>query len=166
MRLQWLMRLSPRWRARWVRVLFNLHPAFRGTGGRVIHVSDDFRCIRIRLPFSWRTRNIVGSIYGGSLFAVTDGSHPMMLMAALGKDYVLWDKSASIRYRRPGYTTLEAACILSDNDMALIQERLRTQDELEHCFVIELKDGDGVVYAIVERTVYIAHKHHYTQKTT
>jgi acyl-coenzyme A thioesterase PaaI-like protein len=45
---------------------------------------DDLSHIRIRLPLTWRTKNIVGSLYGGSLFAMTDGVHPMMLMAALG----------------------------------------------------------------------------------
>ena len=33
--MQWLARLPPRWRARAMRLGFNLHPAFRGTGGRV-----------------------------------------------------------------------------------------------------------------------------------
>ena len=72
----------PEWRARLMRVGFNLHPAFRATGGRVLHVSPDFHHIRIKLPLLRRTRNIVGSMYGGSLFAVTDGAHPTMLMSA------------------------------------------------------------------------------------
>ena len=88
-----------------MRVGFNLHPAFRATGGRVLHVSPDFHHIRIKLPLLRRTRNIVGSMYGGSLFAVTDGAHPM-LMSALGSDHIVWDKAASIRYRKPAYTTL------------------------------------------------------------
>ena len=31
---------------------------------------------------------------------------------------------------------------------------------------MELKDKDGVVYAVVERTIYIADKKYYKQKTT
>jgi hypothetical protein len=103
MKPAWLNKLSPAWRARMVRLGFNFHPAFRGTGGRVTHVAKDLRHIRIRLPLTWKTRNIVGSLYGGSLFAITDGAHPMMLMAALGDDYIIWDKAASIRYRKPGF---------------------------------------------------------------
>ena len=72
-----------------MRMGFNLHPAFRGTGGCVEHVAHDMSHIRIRLPLNWRTRNVVGSIYGGSLFAVTDGVHPMMLMSALGDGVIV-----------------------------------------------------------------------------
>ena len=96
MKPAWLGKVPAAWRARMVRLGFNFHPAFRGTGGRVVHVSPDLRHISIHLPLSWRTKNIVGSLYGGSLFAITDGAHPMMLMAALGKGYIVWDKAAEI----------------------------------------------------------------------
>ncbi|MCV6810777.1 DUF4442 domain-containing protein, partial [Achromobacter ruhlandii] len=33
-------------------------------------------------------------------------------------------------------------------------------------YTVELKDKDGVVYAVVERTIYIADKKYYKQKTT
>ena len=42
--------------------------------------------------------NDVGTHFGGSLFAMTD--------AFLGSDYVVWDKAASIGYRKPGRGTV------------------------------------------------------------
>ena len=165
MKPAWLAKLSPSWRARMVRLGFNLHPAFRGSGGRVVHVGRDLRHIRIALPLSWKTRNIVGSLYGGSLFAITDGAHPMMLMAALGDGYIVWDKAASIRYRKPGYTTLYADFVLTQADLEAIRDQLARTPELERTFTVELKDADGVVHAVVERTVYIAEKHFYRNKT-
>ena len=164
MKPAWIAKLPPAWRARMVRMGFNLHPAFRGTGGRVEHVARDLRHIRIRLPLTWRTRNIVGSLYGGSLFAITDGAHPMMLMAALGDGYIVWDKAASIRYRKPGYSTLYADFRLDDGELAEIRASLAEFPELERTFLVELKDGDGVVHTVVERTVYIAEKNYYRQK--
>ena len=164
MKPAWIAKLPPAWRARMVRMGFNLHPAFRGTGGRVEHVGRDLRHIRIRLPLTWRTRNIVGSLYGGSLFAITDGAHPMMLMAALGDGYIVWDKAASIRYRKPGYSTLYADFRLDDGELAEIRAALAEFPELERTFLVELKDGDGVVHTVVERTVYIAEKNYYRQK--
>ena len=50
MKPYWFKSLSPQWRARLMRVGFNLHPAFRATGGRVVLVSSDFHHIRIKLP--------------------------------------------------------------------------------------------------------------------
>ena len=41
MKPHWLTRVPPAWRARLMRVGFNLHPAFRATGGRVQYVSPE-----------------------------------------------------------------------------------------------------------------------------
>jgi acyl-coenzyme A thioesterase PaaI-like protein len=165
MKPAWLAKLSPAWRARMVRLGFNFHPAFRGTGGRVVHVARDLRHIRIALPLSWKTRNIVGSLYGGSLFAITDGAHPMMLMAALGDGYIVWDKAASIRYRKPGYSTLYADFVLAPDELTEIRAALAVHPELEKTFLVELKDEHGVIHTVVERTVYIAEKNYYRQKS-
>ena len=165
MKPAWLAKLSPTWRARMVRLGFNLHPAFRGTGGRVTHVAKDLRHIRVSLPLNWKTKNIVGSLYGGSLFAITDGAHPMMLMAALGDGYIVWDKAASIRYRKPGFSTLYADFVLSDEEVAEIRAELAKNPELERTYEVELKDRHGTVHTVVERTVYIADKHYYRQKS-
>lgn len=148
-----------------VRMGFNLHPAFRGTGGRVIHVAGDLRHIRVKLPLNWKTKNIVGSLYGGSLFAITDGAHPMMLMAALGDGYIVWDKAASIRYRKPGFSTLYADFVLDEAEILAIRQELARNPELERTYLVELKDAHGTVHTVVERTVYIAEKTHYRQKS-
>ena len=164
MKPHWLYKLPEKLRPGLVRLGFNWHPAFRGTGGRMVHVSRDLRHLRVRLPHSWRTRNIVGSTFGGSLFAITDGPHPLMLMAALGSDYIVWDKSANIRYRKPGFGTLFADFVLDDDQLAAIRHQLLQCSELEHTFRIELKDRHGTVHTEVERTVYICHKSHYREK--
>ncbi len=165
MKPAWLAKLPKPWGARLVRMGFNLHPAFRSTGGRVVHVAPDIRHIRIRLPLTWKTKNIVGSLYGGSLFAITDGAHPAMLMAALGEDYIIWDKAASIRYRKPGYTTLYADFRVTPEEMAGIRDVLAERHEVDWIFQIEIKDADGVVHTVVERTVYIAEKNYYRLKS-
>lgn len=166
MKPAWLAKLPPAWRARMVRTGFNFLPAFRGTGGRIEHVAHDLSHIRVRLPLSWRTRNVVGSIYGGSLFAVTDGVHPVMLMSALGDGVVVWDKAASIRYKKPGFTTLYADFVLPPEEVRAIRVALRESPELDRTYLVELKDSDGTVHTVVERTVYIADKAHYRSKTT
>src|SRR4051812_40173463 len=91
---------------RWLRWRFNLIPAFRGTGGRVAYIASDYREVRVRLLLSWRTRNYVGTIFGGSLYGAVDPIFMLMLIWLLGREYVVWDKSASIRFRKPGRATL------------------------------------------------------------
>jgi acyl-coenzyme A thioesterase PaaI-like protein len=152
------------WKPFVIRYGFNLHPAYRRTGGRVDYVSPDLSTIRVRVPLNRSTRNLVGTIFGGSLFAVTDGPHPFLLILALGRDYVIWDKAASIQYKRPGRTTLYGDCIITAKEIAEVKDILTRQPEVDRIYRVELKDDNGVVHSIVERTVYIANKEHYQQK--
>ena len=59
--MNWLEKLPRAWRPHAVRIGFNLHPAYRRTGGRVEHVSADLSMMRVRLPFGRATRNAVGA---------------------------------------------------------------------------------------------------------
>ena len=147
-----------------MRAGFNLHPAFRGTGGRVVFISPDLLQVRVRLPLNRRTRNFVGSLYGGSLFAVTDGVHVAMLLSVLQRDVVIWDKAAAIRYRKPAYCTLYADFRLDTAELDQITADLDQHHETSRKFTVELKDKAGAIYTVVERMVYIADKAFYKQK--
>src|SRR5690606_9801993 len=164
MKLSTLKRVPLRWRPWVMRVGFNFHPAFRATGGRVAYISPDLTHVRIRLPMTRRTRNFVGSLYGGSLFAVTDGVHVAMLLTLMTRNVIIWDKAASIRYRRPAYTTLYADIQLAPDELEQIEQALNAQHETSRRYTIELKDDSGNLYTVVERMVYIADKHHHKQK--
>jgi Domain of unknown function (DUF4442) len=164
MKESWLKYLPQTWKTHVIRVGFNLHPAYRRTGGRVEYVSPDMTLIRIRLPLNRGTRNMVGSIFGGSLFAITDGPHPFLLIMALGREYVIWDKAASIQYKKPGRTTLYADFVVTAEEVAEIRDILTRQPEVDRVYRVELKDSGGVVHSVIERTVYIANKEHYKQK--
>jgi hypothetical protein len=89
-----------------------------------------------------------------------------MIMAALGKEVVVWDKAASIRYKKPGLTTLFADFALPPDEVLAIRNALRDSPELDRTYEVELKDENGVVHTVVERTVYIADKNHYRTKQT
>ncbi len=159
-----LDKLPQSWKPHVIRYGFNWHPAYRRTGGRVDYVSPDLTLIRVRLPFNRRTRNLVGTMFGGSLFAITDGPHPFLLIMALGEGYVVWDKAASIQYKRPGRTTLFADCIITAEEITEVREILTRQPEVDRIYRVEVKDSNDIVHAVVERTVYIARKDHYLQK--
>jgi len=164
--MDWLNKVPQSWRAHVIRFGFNLHPAYRRTGGRVDYVSPDLTTIRVRLPFNRRTRNLVGSMFGGSLFAITDGPHPTLLIMALGRDYIVWDKAASIQYKRPGRGTLYADCIITSAEIAEVRDILTRQPEVDRVYRVELKDSSGLVHSVVERTVYIANRDHYKLKSS
>jgi hypothetical protein len=143
------------WASRLARWRFNLFPAYRGTGARVTFIRHDFREVRIELPLSWRTRNYVGTIYGGSIYASVDPIYMLMLMQNLGRAYVVWDKAASIRFRRPGRTTLYTTFLVDQPLLDGIIEELQTAEKLDRHFTVELKDAAGEVHAIIEKTVNV-----------
>jgi hypothetical protein len=90
----------------------------------------------------------------------------MLLAMNLGRDYVVWDKAASIRYRRPGRGTLLAAFTITDEDIAVVRETVAREGQCDRTFQVEFRDGQGVVHVEIEKTVYIACKDHYRAKTT
>lgn len=147
--------MSESWSTRLERWKFNLFPAYRGTGGRVTYISRDWSEVRIAVPLSWRTRNYVGTIYGGSLYGAIDPIYMLMLMKSLGPAYVVWDKAAAIRFRRPGRSRLTATFRLAPEVVASIREELTRVPKLDRVFVVELVDRDGVVHAVVEKTIHV-----------
>lgn len=142
-------------RFRW---LFNFFPAYHGTGGRVAYISDDFRKVRVRLPLSWRTRNYVGTIYGGSIYGAIDPIYMLMLIHILGPGYVIWDKAAKIRFKRPGKDTLYCDFQVTQKEIDEIKRLAETEKSIDRIYELELKDKAGVVHALIEKTLYIAKK--------
>lgn len=145
-------------RSRRLRWLFNLFPAYRGTGARVTYIASDFREVRVKLPLSWRTRNYVGTIFGGSLYASVDPMYMIMLIRLLGSQYVVWDKAASIRFRKPGRTTLTATFRIDDAELDAIRAATASGEPIDRAYTVDLVDRDGVVHASVEKIVYIRRK--------
>ncbi len=140
------------WLARWG---FNLFPAYRASGARIAYIAGDWREVCIRLPLTWRTRNYVGTIFGGSMYAAVDPIYMVMLMKALGPGYVVWDRSASIHFKKPGRTTLYARFVLPDGEISAIRDELTYQHSVERLFTVDLVDAGGVVNAVVEKYLYI-----------
>jgi acyl-coenzyme A thioesterase PaaI-like protein len=142
-------------RGRARRFAFSLFPAFRGTGGRVTFISHDFREVAVELPLNWRTRNYVGTIFGGSLYAVVDPFYMVMLIEILGPDYVVWDKAASIRFRKPGRSTLHARFLVPREETEAIRALLETERSIDRLYSVDLVDAAGVVHTTIEKTIYI-----------
>jgi hypothetical protein len=104
----------------------NLWPPFLGAGIRIQHIAPDMRTIDVEMKLRFWNANYVGTHFGGSLFAMTDPFYMLMLMANLGRDYIVWHKAATIRYRKPGKGTVGAELHLSDSQIDDIREKLKT----------------------------------------
>lgn len=137
------------------RHLLNRWPCFRGTGGKVTRIAPDWSEMEVRIPLSRRTRNYVGTIFGGSLYAAVDPHFMFMLMHRLGPDYLVWDKAAAIRFRKPGRSTLTAVCRLPDAEVEEVRRLMAATPKLDRSYSVDLVDADGAVHATVEKTVNV-----------
>ncbi len=146
------------WRTRLERIGFNLFPAIFGTGMSITYIASDHREVRIKLPLSWRTKNYLGTIFGGSMYAATDPIYVVMLYRVLGPGYTVWDKAATINFKKPGRSTLYAQFRLEDEEIAAIRRDLETRRSTNRVYDVKLTDRHGVVHATVEKTVYIGHQ--------
>ena len=136
----------------------NLWPPFLGMGIRVRRIAPDMKAIDVEMKLRWWNANYVGTHFGGSLAAMTDPFYMLMLMANLGRDYIVWDKAAAIRYRKPGRSTVRAEFRLTDSQLNDIRDKLKTLEKYEPVFTVEVKDEHGTVIAEVEKLLYVRRK--------
>src|SRR2546425_5382265 len=121
-------------RTKLARLGFNWFPAYRATGARITYIASDWCEVRVRLPLSRRTKNYVGTIFGGSMYGAVDGVHMVMLIKLLGPDYLVWDKAATIRFRRPGREPLYATCRLAAEELAAVRTEVDQSGKTEREF--------------------------------
>jgi hypothetical protein len=136
---------------RWI----NFWPPFLGAGIRVVHIAPDMKAIDVEMQLRFWNANYVGTHFGGSLFAITDAFYMLMLIHHLGPGYIVWDKAATIRYRKPGRGTVRVEFRLTDTQIEDIREKLRTLHKYEPALLLEVKDKDGRVISEVEKLLYI-----------
>lgn len=157
-----LQRVIPR--ATLFKVGFNLSPMYRRSTGRVRYVSPDLRTVRIEIPLSWRNANYVGTMFGGSMLSATDPVLMVQLINILGSDYVVWDQSVEMRFRRPAKGRLFSTFEYGEEELEEIRASVRETGEMELVKSIELRDRSGELIASGSKVLYVADKEFRRQK--
>ncbi|WP_298624217.1 DUF4442 domain-containing protein [uncultured Legionella sp.] len=138
--------------------LMRFWPPFWGAGISVKSFSSDLRVIDVQMKMRFWNKNYVGTHFGGSLYSMTDPFYMLMLMNLLGKDYIVWDKSASIRYKIPAKGTVYARFELSEEYIEQIRREVDETHKCEPDFAIEIKNSDGAVVSVVHKVIHISKK--------
>jgi acyl-coenzyme A thioesterase PaaI-like protein len=141
-----------------MRRLMNLWPVFRGAGIRVREIAPDFRSVTVELRAKLLNRNWVGTHFGGSLFAMTDPLHMIMMMQNLGSDYIVWDKAGTVSFLKPAKGSVTARFTLDPAEVEKARAATAGGGKYEPKFRVDIVDADGVVVADVEKTLYIRKK--------
>jgi acyl-coenzyme A thioesterase PaaI-like protein len=148
------MTMSP-WQRRRFQLLVNLYPPYLGAGVRVRRIADDFRAIDVEMRLWPWNRNYVGTHFGGSLFSMVDPFFMIMLIERLGNGYVVWDKSGTIRFRRPGRGTVRARLEIPPERVEEVRRAVDADGKVEATFRVEILDRKGEVVAEVDKLISV-----------
>lgn len=138
--------------------MINFWPPLVGTGIRVKRMDPDFRAIDVEMKLRFWNRNYVKTQFGGALYAMTDPFYMVMLIQNLGRDYIVWDKAATIRFLKPGVRTVRAEFRLPPERVAEIRAAADREYKVEPTFTVQIIDTEGVVVAEVDKLLYVRRK--------
>jgi acyl-coenzyme A thioesterase PaaI-like protein len=88
--------------ARQLKLLFKIYLPYLGAGIRVVGVADDYSRWDVEMKLAHYNRNYFGTHFGGSLYSMCDPFFALIVRKMLGPGYIVWDKEATIRFKRPG----------------------------------------------------------------
>ncbi|MBD8527105.1 DUF4442 domain-containing protein [Pseudomarimonas arenosa] len=142
--------------AKGLKRLLNFWPPFLFSGIRVEHISDDWRHARVRLKLRWYNRNYVGTQYGGNLFSMTDPFWMILVLERLGRDYIVWDRAAEIRFVAPGRGDVIAEFDISDALLNTLRTGVAEHGKVLHWCetpIVDARSGDTI--AVVRKQLYV-----------
>lgn len=156
--------LSESKKSRWMRTAFNFWPCIWCTGSKVTFIAGNWQELHVELSLNWRTRNRVGTVYGGSIYSSIDPYYMLLLMEILGKDFVVWDKAASFKFVRPITKKVKCRFLITDSDIVNIKQTIAEKSEYTFDFPLKFEDDEGNVYAVFNKSIYVANKQFYKEK--
>lgn len=138
--------------------LMRFWPPFWGAGISVKSFSPDMTSVEVQMKMRPWNKNYVGTHYGGSLYSMTDPFYMLMIMNLLGKNYIVWDKSASIRYKIPAKGTVHAHFQVTQEQLEQFRREVEENNKCEPEFVIEIKSSEGATICVVKKILHISRK--------
>lgn len=138
--------------------LIRFWPPLLGAGVKVKSFNEELTSLVVQMKLRFWNKNYVGTHFGGSLYSMTDPFYMLLLLHALGKEYIVWDKSASIRYKKPARSTVFAEFKLGTELIEEIKNKLMHSAKTESEFLIEIKDEAGDVVAEIKKILHISKK--------
>jgi acyl-coenzyme A thioesterase PaaI-like protein len=138
-----------------IRRFINLWPPLLFSGIRVKSIDQNWRHIEVELRLRWWNRNAVGTMFGGSLYAMTDAFYPLMLQHNLGPEYIVLTKAARIEFIAPGRDRARATFELSDQKLDEIRNATAAGESFVPDFAVTVVDRAGKAISHVDKLVYV-----------
>lgn len=145
------MKITPRI----LRFFLNIYGPYLGAGVRVDSIAKDWKHVHVSMKLRWYNRNAVGTHFGGSLYSMVDPHLMLMLMNLLGKEYIVWDRSATISFIRPGRGRVFSKLKISDEEIDFIRQSLKVKSKVLPEFNVVIVDEQDKTVAKVKKVLYV-----------
>ena len=138
--------------------LINLYPPFLGAGIRIKEYSKEGNSYLVEMKLRWYNRNVAGTHFGGSLYSMCDPFFVFSAYSHFGDDYIIWDKSASIEYVRPGIGTVRALFVIPLDRLEEMKAEVDQEGTKTFHFETEILDLKNRVVSKISKEIYIKKK--------
>ena len=138
--------------------MINWYPPYIGAGIKLKKVNQDKTRMEVELRKTWFNKNLFGTHFGGSLYAMCDPFYVFIVHNYLGKGYVVWDKSAEIKFIKQATGKVSAIFEISKEKL------LELKGEVDHIgkhtvfFETVITNEDQEVVAKVRKEIYMRKK--------
>ncbi|OQV16476.1 hypothetical protein BV898_09466 [Hypsibius exemplaris] len=135
--------------------LISWWPPYRAAGISLSRVSEDLREMDVQMKMHWWNKNVFGTHFGGSIYSMTDPWYVFMLQRNLGRGYMVWNKTSTVRFRNPGKGTIAAKLKLTEKQLAEVRADLDRSGRSEPVFNVQVFDTFGKLIAEVHQIISV-----------
>jgi hypothetical protein len=139
--------------------MMSFYPPYFGAGIRT-RFADDLSWAEVSMKLRFWNKNYFGTQFGGSMYSMVDPFYALLMTEALGRGFVVWDKAATIRFKRPGTGTVRARFELTSEQVAEVREQVELTGKAEPVFLVKILDSGGKTIAEVEKVLSVQKRVH------
>ena len=138
--------------------MINWYPPYIGAGIKLKKVSQDKTRMEVELRKTWFNKNLFGTHFGGSLYAMCDPFYVFIVHNYLGRGYVVWDKSAEIKFIKPGTGKVRAIFEISQEKLLQLKGEVDSAGKHTVTFETVITNESDQLVAKVRKEIYMRKK--------
>ncbi|MCF6184668.1 MAG: DUF4442 domain-containing protein [Bacteroidales bacterium] len=136
----------------------SLYPPYLGAGIKLKKVNEDFTRFEVQMKLRWYNKNIYGTHFGGSLYAMSDPFFVFIILNYFGSGYIVWDKSAKIEFVKPGKGTVKVIFEIKKDELEKLKKDVDQKGKNTYFFKTKITNADNEIVARIEKEIYIKKK--------
>lgn len=136
------------------RRMFNMWPPLRGAGLVITDISSDWSYGRLEHRRTLLNPNMNGSVFGGTLFAMTDVLFGTLVKQRLGDDFEVWTRTGTFQFLAPGGHGTYLDVHASDELMDWVEAVIVEDGYCNIPYTSVVKNPDGTVAGIGQQDLH------------